>query len=171
MPIPDDLKDAYPDDWDAIRDRVMERATIDDARADGPTPCCEWCGVPQGEQVTRYDDTSTVWREEEDEILGRVGVRVGLDADGDLDGQMHDTTIVIPSDTTTVVLTTAHLCQDPRCSDLDHLRALCQRCHLTYNARRDQKAKRETIQAEIRGQQRIGPPAGCPAVVGEDTDE
>ena len=44
---------------------------------------------------------------------------------------------------------------EPRCSDLDHLRALCalcQRCHLTYDQQPEQRERREHIQAEIRGQ-------------------
>jgi hypothetical protein len=32
-----------------------------------------------------------------------------------------------------VVLTTAHLCHDPSCSDLEHLRHMCNRCHLRYD--------------------------------------
>lgn len=38
-----------------------------------------------------------------------------------------------------VVLTIAHLCQDSTCDNLEHLRAMCQRCHLVY----DQKQHRE----------------------------
>lgn len=34
-----------------------------------------------------------------------------------------------------VVLTIGHLDQDPSISDLDRLRAWCQRCHLTYDAK------------------------------------
>ena len=49
-----------------------------------------------------------------------------------------------------VMLTVAHLCHDPSCDDPEHLRAMCQRCHLRYDAkfhaqnasrtRRDRKA-------------------------------
>ena len=49
-----------------------------------------------------------------------------------------------------VVLTVAHLCHDPSCSNLDHLRAMCNRCHLRYdvehhkaNAARTRLAKKE----------------------------
>lgn len=34
-----------------------------------------------------------------------------------------------------VVLTTAHLDHDPLNNDLSNLRAMCQRCHLTYDAK------------------------------------
>ena len=33
----------------------------------------------------------------------------------------------------TVILTTAHLCHDSTCEDREHLRAMCQRCHLRYD--------------------------------------
>jgi hypothetical protein len=32
-----------------------------------------------------------------------------------------------------VILTTAHLCHNPACDDLEHLRAMCNRCHLRYD--------------------------------------
>lgn len=45
-----------------------------------------------------------------------------------------------------VVLTTAHLCDcDPLCGDLDHLKALCNRCHLRVDVPlhvKNRKAKR-----------------------------
>ena len=41
-----------------------------------------------------------------------------------------------------VVLTTAHLDQDPASDDEDRMRAMCQRCHLAYDAkwRRENRA-------------------------------
>jgi len=32
-----------------------------------------------------------------------------------------------------IVLTAAHLCHHPECTDLDHLKSFCQRCHLRYD--------------------------------------
>lgn len=32
-----------------------------------------------------------------------------------------------------VVLTTAHLCQDSKCDDEYHMKAMCQGCHLRYD--------------------------------------
>ena len=32
-----------------------------------------------------------------------------------------------------IILTVAHLCHDTHCANLDHLRAMCQRCHLRYD--------------------------------------
>lgn len=38
----------------------------------------------------------------------------------------------VPTDAVTI-LTTAHLCHDPSCRDEMHVRAMCQRCHLSYD--------------------------------------
>ncbi len=32
-----------------------------------------------------------------------------------------------------IMLTTAHLCHNPKCARRSHLKALCQRCHLRYD--------------------------------------
>jgi len=32
-----------------------------------------------------------------------------------------------------VVLTVAHLCMTPKCRAMNHVRAMCQRCHLAYD--------------------------------------
>jgi hypothetical protein len=47
-----------------------------------------------------------------------------------------------------VVLTTAHLCHDKKCARRDHLKHMCQRCHLRYDvglhlAHRRRKFERE----------------------------
>lgn len=39
----------------------------------------------------------------------------------------------------TVVLTTAHLCQDSACDDETHLKAMCNRCHLRYDVKQHQR--------------------------------
>ena len=48
-----------------------------------------------------------------------------------------------------VVLTTAHLCQDSTCADLAHLRAWCQRCHLTYDAAQHRATAARTRRAQL----------------------
>jgi hypothetical protein len=59
-----------------------------------------------------------------------------------------------------VVLTIAHLCQDSTCDDLTHLRALCQRCHLIYDATQHQRnaaaTRRQRLEAQ--GQLRLWAP-------------
>lgn len=52
-----------------------------------------------------------------------------------------------------IVLTTAHLCHDTHCRDLRHLRAMCQRCHLRYDAdlhREHAKKTREMKSGQMR---------------------
>lgn len=61
----------------------------------------------------------------------------------------------------TVVLTIAHTCQDPRCDALDHLEALCQRCHLQLDRQPAERARRDRIKSEIRGQQSLFGGSGC----------
>lgn len=43
-----------------------------------------------------------------------------------------------------IVLTTAHLCHDESCDDLEHLRHMCQRCHLRYDSQHHQQNARKT---------------------------
>jgi hypothetical protein len=56
-----------------------------------------------------------------------------------------------------VVLTVAHLCQDSRCDDLTCLRALCQFCHLRYDARQHARtaARTRRQRLEALGQTRL----------------
>lgn len=157
MPIPDDLKAAYPDDWDELREHVLERAERDAHYLPEPAPCCEWCGVPNGAERLGPQ----VWVERTDyEDLEPVE-RLEVEGDGTLTSEVIDTVVTIPDDTSTVVLTVAHMCSDPRCDRPDHLRALCQACHLRYDNRPDNRERIRQIQAEIRGQQTIGASARC----------
>jgi hypothetical protein len=73
------------------------------------------------------------WREIRARILERAGNRCeGSPAFPDCraeNGLPH------PVTWSKVVLTTAHLDHDPKNNDPGNLRAWCQRCHLTYDAR------------------------------------
>ncbi len=83
---------------------------------------CEWCGAPNG--ATVYRDEFGQWHVEstdEATILrqaGRRGVRI--------------------------VLTVAHLDHDPRNCDDANLAALCQQCHLRYDAQEHARHAAET---------------------------
>ncbi len=46
-----------------------------------------------------------------------------------------------------VVLTVAHLCQDSTCREKDHLKAMCNRCHLRYDVKQHVKNAHETRRA------------------------
>lgn len=56
----------------------------------------------------------------------------------------------------TVVLTTAHLCNDPKCDNHEHLKAMCQRCHLRLDVDHHKSNRRRRLEAES-GQQRLLP--------------
>jgi hypothetical protein len=140
---------------------VLKRST----RSPDDTPwlsstrsCCEWCGRPDGETVPLYDDG--VWERavdystEEFDHDDRRGISILQIEDGEIVSTDRPRAGDDPGGYTMsdTVLTIAHLCQDPRYDDLDHLRALCQRCHLTYDQQPEQRARRDRIQAELRGQ-------------------
>jgi hypothetical protein len=61
------------------------------------------------------------------------------------------------------VLTRAHLCQDPTCSECcqnyEHIKVYCRRCHLSYDNRQARRALRIRKKAERRGQSRLFPEA------------
>jgi hypothetical protein len=49
-----------------------------------------------------------------------------------------------------VVLTTAHLCQcDPLCGDPEHLKAMCNRCHLRIDVKLHVKHARDKRRARV----------------------
>ena len=57
---------------------------------------------------------------------------------------------------TRIVLTVAHLDHDPRNCSASNLRALCQKCHITYDKDPVQRAIRERLKAKLlHGQQSI----------------
>lgn len=171
MPIDDDLKEEYPERWEAIRAEVLERATPDPDRVpwSNGRPCCERCAKPNHDLVYSF---RTGWEallydvDEPHEPIAWLSV----DTDGAvdefqwLDDVADETRFLImfglrPEHFTKVVLTIAHTCQDPRCDDLNHLEALCQRCHLQLDV--DQRGRRERIKSEIRGQRTLFGGGGC----------
>lgn len=54
-----------------------------------------------------------------------------------------------------VVLTTAHLCDcDPPCGNLEHLKHMCQRCHLRVDVKLHQRHRKENHEKRV-GQERL----------------
>lgn len=53
-----------------------------------------------------------------------------------------------------VVLTIAHLCRKSRCPRIDHLKAMCNRCHLRYDRRQHYTSRRIRWEREA-GQERL----------------
>jgi len=117
MPIKPENRDRYPANWPEVRARILARAEVD------RVPQCEMT-LPAGEDLPKPV---------------RCGAPNGLEIDrngflwwGEPGG-------------TRVVLTIAHLDQQPEHNDDANLMALCQRCHLTYDAtwRRMEKERGE----------------------------
>lgn len=86
--------------------KQIRAAILDRARH-----CCEQCGIPNGVFRNR---TTGQWTDDH----GRVESWSAVDGDR----------------TTKIVLTIAHLDHTPENCDPASLRALCQRCHLAYDA-------------------------------------
>lgn len=117
MPIKPENRGRYPKDWADVRARILRRA---DNR-------CEFCGVPNyqlGAWIAMH------WHVAEPK---GSGLR---------DNPRHGETFpcryresVIWTKVKRIVLTIAHLDHTPEnCAD-ENLKALCQRCHLRYDAK------------------------------------
>jgi hypothetical protein len=130
----------YPSNWKQLREQAMARArgacecTGHCGLAhDGYAPAALRCHAPHDRRIIRDPDEKARWWFVEDapSQLTRDGCKV-----------------------ITVILTTAHLCQDHTCGDLEHLRMMCQLCHLRldrYQHSRNASATRRK-QKEAAGQ-------------------
>ncbi len=110
MPIKPELKKLYPDNWKEISLRIREESGGN----------CQFCGRPAVENLCVshgglwYDREMQVWRDRfGNHYQGLVPVYTMREVD--------------------IVLTVAHLDQDPRNCRPENLRALCQYCHNRYD--------------------------------------
>lgn len=106
MPITPENRKRYPPEWREIRAGIL-------ARADNR---CEKCGVPNG--VIGYREPGGAFNP----LAGR-GFRVSYVQ------SLHPEVRVFQ-----IVLTVAHLDHVPEHCKPSNLKALCQRCHLRYDA-------------------------------------
>jgi len=107
MPIKD--KSIYPHDWKHISLAVRRRAN----------GCCEFCGV-ENYAVGARD---------------RYGNWHDMDAIDSMSASEGDMLFEEYPKMIKIVLTVAHLDHNTRNNKLDNLKALCQKCHLTYDAK------------------------------------
>lgn len=117
MPIKKENKARYPKNWGEIRASILARAN----------DCCEQCKAKNRTRIARgdgeYSDTyqtidADVFCADTGKYLGRV--------------RMSD---YIVKNMVDIVLTIAHLDHTPENCDPANLKALCQRCHLRYDAK------------------------------------
>ncbi len=122
MPIRPSERTRYPKGWRAISDRIrFERA---EGRCEcrgecgcdhiGPSGDQGRCDAPHGKYILRDDEMPHLWA-----LHSPCGACVGGEPD-------HKPVLV--------VLTCAHLDHTPEHCDDDNLLAMCQRCHLRYDA-------------------------------------
>jgi 5-methylcytosine-specific restriction endonuclease McrA len=119
----------YPPNWSSeIRPRILKRANN----------CCEWCKAPNKTDVWR--DLNGNWHLAEDFIDAHSNYSREI-MDRDFPGwETHE-----PFKFVKIILTIAHLDHDENNHDVkdDRLAALCQRCHLQYDA--PEKARRRKV--------------------------
>lgn len=114
MPIKPENKVRYPANWREIRAEVLVRAKHR----------CEFCGIT---------NTSWGWRGT-DGTFTRVKKRPLREANYGRPPFMLAQQGREPVKIIEIVLTIAHLDHTPENCSLDNLKALCQKCHLTYDA-------------------------------------
>ena len=126
MPIKPENRDRYPKDWPAIRARILARAGN----------ACEKCKAPNRKRIARGagKDEGTYMLDTADVFCADTGQHLGQCRHSDYElARMVE-----------VVLTIAHLDHVPEnCAD-NNLRAWCQRCHLTYDAKHHAMNSNET---------------------------
>lgn len=124
-PIRPQDRHRYPPHWRELRELVLERGGN----------CCAWCGARNGADIQRPRRDPMRWEP--------------------LDVQYADTDDFARTHTaSTVVLTTAHLDGVVEHCGPDNLLALCQRCHLTLDAKQHAANARDTLDRR-RGQTRL----------------
>lgn len=129
MPIRAERKHLYPKDWPQISLRIRARAKN----------LCEFCGVKNGALGGRLDGVFYPALPVGEKLLRLEWPRPGEHAR--CKGRDQPMRII------RIVLTVAHLDHDEtNCAD-ENLKALCQRCHLTYDAKHHAKNARATLKA------------------------
>jgi predicted N-acetyltransferase YhbS len=131
MPIKPENRARYPANWKEIRAAILERAH----------DCCEQCKVPNGERVARGDGrhADTYQMNDANVYCADTGAHLGR-------VRMSEYEVKNMVD---IVLTIAHLDHVPENCDPANLRALCQRCHLRYDAKHHAETARATRRSRL----------------------
>ena len=122
MPIREENKARYPDDWKHISRSIREAAGN----------VCQACGVENGRLIYRGShELRPAWRYADDSVF--MPSRCSFDG-SDIPGTTWDDFDKAKGEPVRVVLTVAHLDHQPENCAPDNLRAWCQRCHNAYDA-------------------------------------
>jgi hypothetical protein len=141
VPIKPENKHRYPKNWDWITARIH-------ARAVGRCECTGECGKhPSGERCDRYHLQE--FRLPEDEAYMPDMFATYSDVYGKIHQEWSDekdcwVQIRDPYSYVKIVLTVAHLDHTPENCDFSNLKAMCQRCHLAYDAQHHAQSRYET---------------------------
>lgn len=130
MPIKPENRARYPANWKEIRAQILQRAH----------DCCEQCKVPNRERIARGDgmDADTYMLNDANVYCANTGEHLGRK-------RMTDYNLLRMVD---IVLTIAHLDHVPENCEPSNLKALCQRCHLRYDAEHHSITARATRHAQ-----------------------
>ena len=134
MPISAANRALYPKNWSAISLRVRAEAGNR----------CERCKAPNTKTIARggADDAGTYLTEDGQVFDENDGTYRGTARGSEYDADRF----------VRIVLTVAHLDHDPRNNERSNLKALCQQCHLRYDAKHHAENARQT-RATRAGQQ------------------
>lgn len=113
MPIKKENKDKYPKNWAQIRAHILARANN----------CCEFCGA-ENKSIAVYKDGVLEQHISPSAANYATNASIKQEAYSTADGK-----IIHKYRHSVVVLTIAHLDQNPENCNDDNLRALCQKCH------------------------------------------
>lgn len=138
MPIRPSERDRYPANWREIRAAMLARAgNTCECRGECGSDHDGRCFAPNRKLIVRLPGVEHRWRRAEASDYTSPHVRI-----------------------VQVVLTIAHLDHTPENNDPANLRALCQRCHLRYdaahhakNAAATRREKRSAGQADLFGKE------------------
>ena len=122
MPIKKENKHLYPKNWKQIRADILKRADNK----------CEFCGV---------DNYAWVERDKDGNIIHCYIGEKGFENTPEMEQFAKD----MLNNPTKIILTIAHLDQDPTNNDYSNLKALCQRCHNRLDAPFRAKHRAETL--------------------------
>jgi len=134
MPVKPENIDKYPDNWKQISSYIRF------VRAKNH---CEVCGVRNYSIIERhkYGKWSYVSQALMDQLYSKIKY-----------AGHNMTTALRYFGFVKVILTTAHLDHNPENCDHDNLKAMCQKCHNSYDAEHRKQTRRE---AKLKGQLKL----------------